>query len=392
MPNSHLFSSFLSRRQFLKLSLQSSVAMTLPAHLLSAENNYSVNSSVDSSIPLDVKIGQMLVVGFRGLMATAHEKIVKDIQQYHLGGVIFFDYDTELRRNKRNIESFDQLEKLITDLQSFSQIPLLTCIDYEGGRVDRLKPSYAFPRTYSAQSLGNKSIEFTFNAASQMAKLLSELGINLNFAPVVDLNLYPNNPIIGKLERSFSPDPQQVIQHALAFIHAHHQYGVKCTLKHFPGHGSSIDDSHLKLVDVTDTWSEQELEPYRSIIKAGKADAIMTAHLINRTLDPEYPATLSPIIINQLLRRDLNYNGVVFSDDIQMGAISEQYSLETALKKAIHAGVDVIIMGNNIGKFDPDVAKKGIEIIKKWVAEGEISPQRITQSFERIQRLKGLVI
>ncbi|OUD15363.1 glycoside hydrolase family 3 protein [Thioflexithrix psekupsensis] len=388
MSKSHFFSSSFSRRQFLKYALHSSVAMALPTSLCRAENNYFANSSV----PLDIKIGQMFVVGFRGLIATAKEKIVKDIQQYHLGGVIFFDYDTELRRNKRNIESFTQLKNLIADLQSFSQIPLLTCIDYEGGRVDRLKPRYAFPPTYSAQSLGNKPIEFTFNAASEMAKLLSELGIKLNFAPVVDLNLYPNNPIIGKLERSFSPDPEQVIHHALAFINAHHQYGIKCTLKHFPGHGSSTEDSHLQLVDITETWSEQELNPFSSIINAGKADAIMTAHLIHRKLDPDYPATLSPAIINGLLRQKLHYNGVIFSDDIQMGAIRKQYTLETALKKAIHAGVDIIIMGNNIGKFDPDVASKGIEIIKKAVAEGEISPQRIEQSFQRIQRLKGWVI
>jgi beta-N-acetylhexosaminidase len=204
----------------------------------------------------------------------------------------------------------------------------------------------------------------------------------------VDLNTNPDNPIIGQLERSFSADPDIVTNHALEFIRAHHEQGVLCTLKHFPGHGSSADDSHLGLVDVTDTWARTELEPYANIVQAGETDAIMTAHVFNANLDPEYPATLSKPTITGILREELDYNGVVISDDMQMGAIANHYGFEPAIQATIEAGVDIIAIANN-SVYEEGIAGRTVALIKQLVRDGKISEARINESYQRIQRLKG---
>jgi len=207
--------------------------------------------SYSQSVDLEAKIGQMLIVGFRGLSIKdkAVQNLRKDIQKYHLGGVILFDYDMTRKS------------------QVVSQIPLFIAVDQEGGNIQRLKKKFGFPTTASAQYLGQQNnLALTNKQASKIAKTLAGLGINFNFAPVVDLNLNPNNPVIGGLKRSFSAKPDIVTQHALKFIEAHRRYGVLCAIKHFPGHGSSISDSHAGWVDVTNTWKEIELEPYQRII------------------------------------------------------------------------------------------------------------------------------
>ena len=179
------------------------------------------------------------------------------------------------------------------------------------------------------------------------------LGINQNLAPVVDLNVNPVSPAIGAYERSFGADVDKVTAHARAFIEAHHAHQVLCTLKHFPGHGSAAGDSHNGFVDVTETWSHEELAPYATLIQAGLADAVMTAHVFNRQWDETDPATLSPAVITGLLREELGYSGVVFSDDMQMGAIQQFYTFEEAIRKALEAGVDVIAIANN-SVYDED--------------------------------------
>jgi len=343
---------------------------------------------------LEAKIGQMLLVGFRGMSVREQgvKQIIQNIQQFHLGGVILFDYDIVLKSSRRNIKSPRQVKSLVKQLQAASQIPLLIAIDQEGGKVKRLKEKFGFPRTVSAQYLGKKNnVALTYQQASQMAKTLANLGINFNFAPVVDLNINPNNPVIGKLERSFSAYPQTVTKHALEFIKAHHAYGVLCSLKHFPGHGSSTRDSHLGMVDVTDTWNEAELEPYQKIINADKmgiVDSIMIAHIFNRRFDPDYPATLSKRIVTGLLRQKLEYDGVIVSDDMQMKAITSHYRFEVAIQKTLEAGIDIIVIGNNL-KYEPDIVTRTVGIIKQLIQAGKITEARIEESYQRIQQLKS---
>jgi len=338
---------------------------------------------------LDARIGQMLMVGFRGTAVDENNFIVRDIRRHNLGGVILFDYDVALNKEVRNIESPEQVKALVASLQAAAATPLLVAVDQEGGRVARLKERFGFPPTLSHGELGRRDDPETTRAASgDLAETLAELGIGINLAPVVDLCANPDNPVIAGLDRCFSADPEKTARHALEFIQAHHRRGVLTTLKHFPGHGSSRSDSHLGFTDVTDTWTRAELVPYARIIEAGEADAVMTAHVFNARLDPEYPASLSRKIVTGILRGELGFDGVVVSDDMQMGAIADRYGLETAIRRAIEAGVDILVFANNL-RYDPEIVPRAVAIIGDLVRSGAVSEARIDQSYRRIMRLKG---
>jgi beta-N-acetylhexosaminidase len=330
----------------------------------------------------------MLLVGFRGLELIKSSPIFEDLHSRHLGGVILFDYDSALKSQLRNIQNRTQVRSLTHALREAASEPLLVSIDQEGGKVNRLKKRFGFPPTVSAQFLGERdSLELSQQYARQTASLLKDLGINLNFAPVVDLKLNPASLAIGAVERSFSRDPEKVVAHAGAWIREHRRQGIFSALKHFPGHGSADKDTHQGFVDVSNTWSADELIPYRRLIQEGLAELVMTAHIFQAGLDPDWPATLSKKIIGHILRHELSYDGVVISDDLQMKAIAAHYSLETAIYQAIRAGVDILTFGNNLS-YDEQIVPKAIAIIKRLVEQGEISEQRINESFQRICRLK----
>jgi beta-N-acetylhexosaminidase len=405
-----IYSLILTHRAFLRLIVQTIAAVALlvgcetspentkPASTLVKDTPgatpppvSSVQSTTEgiASANLDLKIGQMLMVGFRGLEVYNEHFIMHDIRKRHVGGVVLFDYDIPTQQAVRNIESPSQVKVLIASLKSASAMPLLIAIDQEGGIIARLKERHGFPPTVSHQRLGGlNDLETTHKQAVLVAKTLADLGINLNLAPVVDLCINPDNPIIARYERCFSADPLVVTHHALQFIRAHHRQRVLCALKHFPGHGSSTADSHFGFTDVTDTWSRVELEPYIRIIEAGQADVIMTAHVFITNLDDQYPATLSQATITGILREELNYDGVVISDDMQMGAIIDHYGFEMAIRKAIEAGVDILVFANN-SVYEEDVARRAIEVIRELVQAGTISEERIDESYRRIYRLKS---
>ena len=341
---------------------------------------------------LSIKIGQMLMIGFRGMDAKEGCAIAADIGERRIGGVVLFDYDVQSAKPVRNIESPEQLRRLTSELQMLSAIPLFIAIDQEGGHVCRLKPSRGFPPTVSAASLGKlDNADSTRQAVGSTAALLASLGVNMNLAPDVDVNVNPNNPVIGKLDRSFSADPAVVARQARLFVDAFHQHGIIAALKHFPGHGSSTTDTHKDFTDVTATWSRAELEPYRTLIRDGYDDPVMTAHVFNARLDSRYPATLSKATIDGVLREQLGFRGVVLSDDMQMKAIADRYGLEEAIRLAIDAGVDVLIFGNNVS-YDPDIASKATSIIRRLVEQGAITPERIDESYRRIMALKTRTI
>lgn len=341
---------------------------------------------------LTVRIGQMLMVGFRGMDATTERTLEKDIRERGIGGVVLFDYDVPSSTPVRNIESPEQVARLDAQLQSMATIPLFISIDQEGGRVNRLKPARGFPSSVSAAHLGKlDNPDSTRLAAGTMAGLLRSLKINMNLAPDVDLNTNPSNPVIGKLDRSFSKDPKVVVRHAGIFADAFRSAGIVPVLKHFPGHGSSTKDTHRDFTDVTSTWTKAELEPYRELIGKGYEDPVMTAHVFNEKLDSRYPATLSKAIVGGILRHDLGFRGVVVSDDLQMRAIADHYGLEQAIRLAIDAGVDILLFANN-STYDPHIAKKASKIIRKLVENGEVSRERIDESYRRIMALKQRTI
>jgi len=337
---------------------------------------------------LSVKIGQMLMIGFRGLSVAEAPEIAEDIAERHIGGVVLFDYDVPSKSPSRNISSSEQLCRLTLELQKLSGIPLLIAIDQEGGKVSRLKPARGFPASVSAEHLGQlNNPDSTRAAARQTARTLKAMHIGMNLAPVADLNTNPDNPVIGKLSRSFSSDPAVVTRNINLVCSTYRDEGIIPTLKHFPGHGSSTSDTHCDFTDITTSWSDKELDPYRDMIASDYRDAIMTAHVFNGTLDSLYPATLSKATLDGLLRGMLGFKGVILSDDMQMKAITDQYGLETAIQLAINGGVDILVFGNN-SAYDPVIASKATKIIQSLVARNIITPERIDLSWRRIMELK----
>lgn len=335
------------------------------------------------------RIAQMLLVGFRGLTVDAATEIVSDIRDRNLGGILLFDTDQPTHSKVRNVESPSQLTALISGLQSLATTPLLVAIDEEGGLVARLDQRHGFPPTISAADLGARGdMDFTQQAGAQIAQTLASVGVTINLAPVVDLNVNPTNPIIGSLGRSFSADAAVVTAQAEAFIDGQRSVGVLTTLKHFPGHGSSTGDTHLGVVDVTDTWSQVELEPFRNIVDDGLADAVLTAHVFNSKLDPEHPATLSQPTITGILREQIGWDGVVISDDMQMGAIRQAYGYKDALRLAILAGVDVLTIAQQ-QVYEPGIVASTIDLIEGLVNDGSLTEARIDESYRRIQALKS---
>lgn len=337
-------------------------------------------------------VAQMIVAGFRGTKPDENSPVVRDIREYQPGGIILFDYDIESRQYGRNIESPEQLKNLTRFLSGLSGNPLLIAVDQEGGKVNRLKERYGFPATESASEIGTlDSEETTVRWSSKIADTLAESGINYNCAPSVDVNLNPQNPVIGSIGRSFSADPADVVKHAKIFINTLNSRNVLTSVKHFPGHGSSRGDTHEGLVDVTDCWKDDELIPFRKIISAGMADMVMTSHIFNRRLDEKYPATLSSNVITGLLRDELGFRGVVVSDDMQMGAIRDHYGFEESVKLAVNAGVDIITFGNNL-TYEENIIPEFIKAVEKMVLKGEISEERIIESWKRIVILKNKLL
>ncbi|MBN1431607.1 MAG: glycoside hydrolase family 3 protein [Methanomicrobiaceae archaeon] len=338
---------------------------------------------------LDEKIGQMIMVGFRGFTADNDSQVADDIRNGRVGGVILFDRDVALNSSERNIKSPEQVLSLNSQLQGYAgEIPLFISVDQEGGKICRLKESYGFPTVPSAEYLGSMDNEtITRDAGSTLANTVKSAGFNMNFAPVVDLMVNPDSPAIGKLNRSFSEDPDVVARNAKWIIDEHQKSGVITAIKHFPGHGSAMADSHAGFTDVTDTWSGEELIPYQILIDEGIPDMVMTAHIYNQNLDPDYPATLSEKTITGILRNKLGYEGVVITDAMDMGAIADNYGMKDALNLSINAGCDIILFANNI-VYDKRIADNATGLIKELIQEGKISEERINESYDRIIRLK----
>ena len=338
--------------------------------------------------------GQMIMVGLRGTSPEDAKSFFDSHHELTVGGIILYDQNvTTDPPSSHNIKSPEQVIELNQSLQSNSSTPLLIGVDQEGGQVNRLKKEYGFPHSKSWADLGRLNDEAQTDSHSKgIASSLSSYGFNLNFAPVVDLSLNRENVIVQK-GRCFSDDPDTVATHAKLFINAHLNQNVIPVCKHFPGQGSARGDTHEGLVDVSETWSENELKPYQKLIDRGCVPAIMTSHLFHKGLDPDFPATLSSKIINELLREQLGFDGVIISDDPQMGAIAKHYDLKTVIQLMIHAGVDMFCFGNNL-IYDPDIVQKVHTIIGELLDEGSITAEQIQRSYDRVMCLKiriGLV-
>ena len=343
------------------------------------------------------KIAQMIIVGFNGTEITQDNPIYSDIINENISGVILFSKDAIKIKAKekdttKNIKSPRQLKKLVKQIKKLSPSKLFIAIDEEGGQISRLPSSMGFnAETLSHKELGKKNdTELTYKQAKKIAKNLNKFGINVNFAPCVDLAINKESPIIYKKGRSFSDNPQIVTKHAQAYIQAHNEYNILTVAKHFPGHGSAIEDSHNGFTDVSSSWNKRELEPYITLNKKWLLNAVMVAHVYNKNLDKYYPASMSKKMITRVLKKAIGFKGIVFTDDMQMKAISDNYSLEASIITAINAGNDVLIFGNNI-KNDKNIAKEFNDIVFNAVKKGKISQDRIEDAYNKIIAIKSVL-
>lgn len=348
-----------------------------------------------SLITLRNKIGQMLIMGFDGCYIDEKSPIAQWLANDGLGGVLLFDQNVSTGLFEKNLRDTDQIKRLTKQLKHYSAeithknngAPLFIALDYEGGAVDRLSSIDGCMPTVSAYKLAQSTPETVRTEFEQMANTLKTLGFNLNFAPVIDLHLLEEQGIIGALHRSFSSDPEEVVRLARTFVEVFQHHAIGCCYKHFPGHGSALGDTHKGFVDVTETFIEQELLPYYQLVKDVSLPAmIMTAHVVNKHLDGGgLPATLSHKMLTGLLRNTMGYDGVIISDDLQMQAISDHYSMEDSLCMTINAGADMIILANQLGKI---TAPEVIDEIEHLIFKQKIDAERIEDAYRRIIRLK----
>lgn len=320
---------------------------------------------------LKEKIGQLLMIGFKG---KSLDRETKDfIQGFHIGGVILFDH---------NLSSASQIRSLCKELKKLNKIPPLISVDEEGGRVSRLKRIIS--KAPPAGALGKiGSVELVRSSFKNTARELKLLNINMNMAPVLDINTNPKNPVIG--DRAFGKGHKMVTKMGLAAMKALYDEGIIAVAKHFPGHGDTSKDSHLALPKLNHNLNRLrrvELKPFIAAIRHS-VDAIMTAHILYKGIDPNCPATLSRRIIHDLLRKELGFNRVVISDDLTMKGITGEYRIDDAAVLAKNAGVDILLVCHH----RKDQARVYERLIKS-VEKKEISQSVIDQSVKRILKLK----
>ncbi len=344
------------------------------------------------SLNLQHQIGQMLIAGFKGLRVDHNHAIINTIKDYNIGGVILYDEDvSDPKERWRNIQSPGQTLTLIQSLQEAGAGNLFISVDQEGGFVQRLKAKYGFPPCPTWNEIGTQNnLKITKVYAQTIANTLANNGFNLNLAPVVDLQVNRES-YLSKQDRCVSADPQTTAAHAVVFINAHHDRGVFCTLKHFPGLGSTFTDTHEGFTDISATWSEIELEPYKILFERCTVDLVMVGHCFHNEIDPDWPGSMSYKTITGLLRNQLGYNGVVICDDPSMDAISKNYPFSEVLEKTINAGVDLLCFGNNL-HYDAEIIPTAVETIHALVQTDKISKDRINESIMRIKKLKSTLV
>jgi len=334
---------------------------------------------------LERDLGQLLLVGFDGTEGADNRGLEQLVCETRVGGVLLFG---------RNVVDDSQVRRLTGWIRERAGAcnagtPLLA-MDAEGGRVMRLSPRAGYTPTPSAQELADTNdLALTELEARRIGRMLREAGITWDLAPVVDVGYNPANTVIVGAGRSYGANPLVVAAHARAFIRGLHAEGVLSALKHFPGHGSSFADSHEGFVDVTDTaHRDLELMPYRMLIAERIVDAVMTAHVVDRRLDPRYPATLSRSTITDLLRRDVGWDGTVVSDDLRMGAIEQHYGFAEAAVLALEAGVDVLLIADDRLPDGRSAAAVAHAAIRAALAEGRLEARRVTEALARVAALK----
>ena len=339
----------------------------------SLENEDHINVFIDS-MTIEEKIGQLIFAGIDGTTMTHETRQL--IHDYKVGGIILFA--NNMTSHKQTIELLQQIK----NANEQNKLPLFLGVDQEGGRVERLSEEIKkLPAAMRVGEQDNPDVSFEFGKLlSQQVKLY---GFNLNFAPVLDINSNPNNPVIG--ERSFGNTAEMVSQHGIKVMEGIQSKNIIPVIKHFPGHGDTDTDSHFELPQVDKNLPElesQELIPFKRAIEAG-ADMIMTAHILLPHIDPDYPATISKKVIHDLLREKLNFTGVIITDDMTMQGLTDHFEIGQAAVQSIQAGSDIILVAHEY-----ETIFSVYDALKTAIENDEINEDRLDESLERIIKLK----
>jgi beta-N-acetylhexosaminidase len=318
---------------------------------------------------LQSKIARMFCFGFDGHQPTSE---LRDLLQLGVQHVILF---------ARNVTDGQQVFELTAQIKRDASHPIMICVDQEGGRVRRLRDGFTpIPAMRALGQTGDEKL--ARRVGEVLGRELRSVNIDVDFAPCMDVDTNPANPVIAA--RSFGSDPSLVSRLGCAVIAGMQEQTVAACVKHFPGHGDTQIDSHLALPRVNhsmDRLNSVELPPFKAAIDAGVA-SIMSAHVIVEPLDDHYPATLSAVVLEKIVRERLGFDGVIYTDDFEMKAIADHYGFEEAIIRGVLAGCDVILICHT-----PELQRKGIETLLAAVQSGKISRQRIEQSSRRIDQL-----
>ena len=340
-----------------------------PAPVSKAEKLLAEMSLREKVLQLFIVFPEQLT-GQTSSVTAAGDAVREGLQRYPVGGILF---------DRGNMKSREQLLALLGDMQSFSKIPMLMTCDEEGGRVNRLMGAVGTPYVGPMLSYRDKGADTAKQNAVTIAGGLTSCGFNMDFAPVADVWSNPDNKVIGN--RAYSTDYAQAAELVRAAVEGFHEGGVACTLKHFPGHGDTYEDSHNGLARVYRTWKQletAELKPFRAGIDAG-ADAVMVGHLIVGEIDPQ-PATVSHVIVTDMLRNELGFDGVIITDSLQMDAITKHYGAGEVALLALEAGVDILLA--------PDNLSAAAQAVISATENGRLTEARLNESVLRILNLK----
>lgn len=351
-----------------------SLTKNLHGDSVNDEDTDKSNDLNDVHMSLDEKIGQMIFSGVNGKEMTTETKNI--IQKYHVGGIILFG---------NNIESNTQTVNFLNDIKSANArnpYPLFLGVDEEGGSVTRVPAEMeSLPTNHEIGKLNEP--EISFKVGTILGEQMKNLGFNLNFAPVLDVNSNPDNPVIG--DRSFGDNPNIVTKLGIETMKGMQNEKIISVIKHFPGHGDTNEDSHVELPKLNKNYknlSETELVPFKKAISEG-ADMNMIAHILLPKIDPTYPASMSKEVITSILRNDYDFDGVVITDDLTMDAITDHYHIADAAVQAVKSGGDLLLLAHN-----PSLIGDVFDKLKTAVENGEIDEARIDESINRIAHLK----
>ncbi|QTQ07332.1 beta-N-acetylhexosaminidase [Macrococcoides canis] len=342
-----------------------------PAAQLQRLSHVDLTTYYVSSMTLEEKIAQQLILGFDG---TNYNEALKAYSDRNIGGVILF---------KRNILNASQVTQLNQDIYSkATKIPMFIGIDQEGGRVNRLPASITNIESAYAIGLSNDK-QYAYQQGRYIGENVKRLGFNLDFAPVLDIWSNPVNKVIG--DRSFGQDANTVSEMSLSFRQGINDAGIITSGKHFPGHGDTVADSHVTL-PVSQKSLEHlmqfELLPFKRHIEED-IDMLMVSHILFPEIDNKYPASISKEIVTNILKKRLGYEGVIISDDLSMGAISNRYTINEAVVRGLQSGETIMLIGSNTGDVDAL-----IQYVKTNVENGNIDKKIIDENNEKIIRLK----